>query len=352
MRSIGELARSSGLSVSALRFYDGAGVLVPTFVDPETGYRWYADHQVGPARLLAGLRRVGMPLAEIRLVLAGRRDPDAVRTLLDAHLRRLEDGLADARRELSRVHALLIREETPMSTRFTVRASALAAALDAVRFAVGADPELPAMHGVLLEEIDGGLRLVATDRYRLAVAAAPLADRSGPPLRLTAPAGLIDQVRELLPAADGEVLVEAGGTDLAVSVAGRRLTGTAVEGDFPDVTRLLRELPTGRPWLTIDGSALRDAVRSGRTLVREHNGEQRNVVLLTADPAAPIGSPEAAATAAGDGHVAVDREFLLDALDAGGPGQLVLELDSPIRPLAIRADGAAGYSILMPVRLD
>jgi DNA-binding transcriptional MerR regulator len=40
MRSIGEMARASGLTVSALRFYDGAGVLVPAFVDPETGYRW------------------------------------------------------------------------------------------------------------------------------------------------------------------------------------------------------------------------------------------------------------------------------------------------------------------------
>jgi len=41
MRGIGEVARASGLSVSALRFYDGAGVLVPAEVDPATGYRRY-----------------------------------------------------------------------------------------------------------------------------------------------------------------------------------------------------------------------------------------------------------------------------------------------------------------------
>lgn len=46
MRSIGEMARSSGLSVSALRFYDGAGVLVPARVDPVNGYRWYGPGQV------------------------------------------------------------------------------------------------------------------------------------------------------------------------------------------------------------------------------------------------------------------------------------------------------------------
>jgi DNA polymerase III subunit beta len=69
LRSIGEMARVSGLTVSALRFYDRAGVLVPAVVDPATGYRRSAECQIRPARLLAGLRRVGMPLAEITRVL-------------------------------------------------------------------------------------------------------------------------------------------------------------------------------------------------------------------------------------------------------------------------------------------
>lgn len=170
MRSIGEMARDSGLSVSALRFYDGAGVLTPARTDARTGYRWYGERQLPDARLVARLRRVGMPLPEIRRVLSDRADrPDAVHALLDAHLRRLEDGLADARRELSRVRALIEPEEQPM-TRITVPAQELAAALDAVRFAASSDPERPSLCGVLLD-LDGGvLTLVATDRYRLAVA--------------------------------------------------------------------------------------------------------------------------------------------------------------------------------------
>lgn len=70
MRSIGEMARDSGLSVSALRFYDRAGVLVPAWVDPVSGYRWYGPEQCEEARLLTRLRRAGMPLPDIRLVLA------------------------------------------------------------------------------------------------------------------------------------------------------------------------------------------------------------------------------------------------------------------------------------------
>ena len=47
----------------------------------------------------------------------------------------------------------------------------------------------------------------------------------------------------------------------------------------------------------------------------------------------------------------MNREFLLQALDAGD--QLVLGLDDPIAPLAIRnPDPDRAQSILMPVRLD
>lgn len=64
-RSIGALARESGLTVSALRFYDAAGVLRPARVDPATGYRWYDTDQVHSARLIAGLRAASMPLPDI-----------------------------------------------------------------------------------------------------------------------------------------------------------------------------------------------------------------------------------------------------------------------------------------------
>jgi DNA-binding transcriptional MerR regulator len=44
--------------------------LVPDHVDAATGYRWYADTQLGQARVVALLRRIGVPLAQIREMLA------------------------------------------------------------------------------------------------------------------------------------------------------------------------------------------------------------------------------------------------------------------------------------------
>jgi PPM family protein phosphatase len=64
----GEFARASGLSRKALRLYDELGLLHPVQVDPVSQYRRYAPAQLEQARLVAWLRRLGMPLASIRAI--------------------------------------------------------------------------------------------------------------------------------------------------------------------------------------------------------------------------------------------------------------------------------------------
>ncbi|MFG1810939.1 MerR family transcriptional regulator [Streptomyces sp. NPDC049040] len=68
--TIGAFARASRLSPKALRLYDELGLLAPARVDPATGYRFYAPEQLERARLVAWLRRLGMPLARIKGVCA------------------------------------------------------------------------------------------------------------------------------------------------------------------------------------------------------------------------------------------------------------------------------------------
>ncbi|MEV4483390.1 MerR family transcriptional regulator [Micromonospora coxensis] len=361
MRSIGELARASGLTVSALRFYDRTGVLTPARVDPVTGYRWYTDEQVDPARLVAGLRRVGLPLVEIGVALRHRHEPAVVGRLLDAHLRRLEDGLADARRELSRVRALLAPEENPMTTRLSLSRADLAAAVDAVRFAVGTDPDLPVLAGVLLDVEPDDVRLVATDRHRLAVArAAGTVD--GPPVRALLPVDAVDELRALLDTGHGvtpEVSVTLTAGRVTASVAGREVTATALPYDFPDYRRLLRRTADDGPTrqVPVDAAALRAALRDGAapTVTREHEGVPLAVTVLgvrEADGLRLVGADEPAGDDPDELRVGVNGGYLLDALDAAGAAQLVLELDGPIAPLAIRRpDDADAFSILMPIRL-
>lgn len=86
--SIGRFARQTGLSIGALRHYAELGLLVPARVDPATGYRYYSSEQSEPARLIAALRDLDVPLVQIRSMLDA--SPDEQRRRLEAHRARLE----------------------------------------------------------------------------------------------------------------------------------------------------------------------------------------------------------------------------------------------------------------------
>jgi DNA-binding transcriptional MerR regulator len=346
MRGIGEVARASGLSVSALRFYDGAGVLVPAAVDPATGYRRYTTDQIRAARLIAGLRRVGMPVAEIAQAVQDLDKPLAVRVRLDRHLARLESGLADARRELLRLHTLLDLEENLM-TRVTLTAADLFAALDAVRFAA-AGPGEPIPAGVLVETADDLVTLVATDRYRLAVATAPAAVE-GPPARQFLPLAFADEVRGL-PA--GPVTIDLAADRVNAQAGDRTVDDKPIGIDFPDYRRLLPPDGADTRRVPVQVADLRERLAAAPVVSREHEGVTYPVSILGLDPSGGLRVAEETEWEADTGaHVAVNREFLLQALDAGGSGPLLLDLDGPVRPLAVRVPGdESRFSILMPVR--
>ncbi|MFF0103745.1 MerR family transcriptional regulator [Streptomyces hirsutus] len=96
--TIGAFAKACRLSPKALRLYDELDLLRPARVDPDTGYRYYAAGQLERARLVAWLRRLGMPLAEIRHVCA--LGPAAAAREIRAHWARVEAETA-VRRDLA-----------------------------------------------------------------------------------------------------------------------------------------------------------------------------------------------------------------------------------------------------------
>jgi DNA-binding transcriptional MerR regulator/effector-binding domain-containing protein len=81
MFTIGEFSRICGLTVKTLRFYHEQDLLVPSFVDPRTGYRHYDRTQVEVARTIAELRKLEFPLAEVQGLLKQRADDDLLRVL-------------------------------------------------------------------------------------------------------------------------------------------------------------------------------------------------------------------------------------------------------------------------------
>ncbi|MEU9739830.1 MerR family transcriptional regulator [Micromonospora chersina] len=115
--TIGAFARAARLTPKALRLYDELGLLPPAAVDPHSGYRYYTPAQLDRARLIAALRRAGMPLAEIRAVCG--LPPDAAAEAVDAWWRLVSaDTVARGRAVALLVDQLTERGTTMSDTTF------------------------------------------------------------------------------------------------------------------------------------------------------------------------------------------------------------------------------------------
>jgi DNA-binding transcriptional MerR regulator len=88
--TIGEFSRRTGLTPKALRHYDRIGLLKPASVDPESGYRQYAEAQVAPARTIGILRSVDVPLEQVRTAISDGASNADLQELLIEHRRRID----------------------------------------------------------------------------------------------------------------------------------------------------------------------------------------------------------------------------------------------------------------------
>jgi DNA-binding transcriptional MerR regulator len=93
--TIGAFAARARLSAKALRLYDRVGLLVPDHVDETTGCRYYRAGRTERARLVALLRQLDMPLAQIAEVV--RADGPGAAALLDAYWAEVEHRVAGRR---------------------------------------------------------------------------------------------------------------------------------------------------------------------------------------------------------------------------------------------------------------
>ncbi len=87
---IGDFSRFAMLSVRMLRHYDERGLLVPSYVDPGNGYRFYAPAQLKTAARIRALRDSGCGIAQIAQMLPLFDDADALRQALADHARSLD----------------------------------------------------------------------------------------------------------------------------------------------------------------------------------------------------------------------------------------------------------------------
>ena len=97
--SIGKMAEINHTTVATLRLYDEQGLLKPRHVDPQTGYRYYDEHQSARLDMISYMKELGMSLGEIASVL----EKEDI-TLIEQILIRKNEQLHAQMRELRMRH--------------------------------------------------------------------------------------------------------------------------------------------------------------------------------------------------------------------------------------------------------
>ncbi|MFD4373557.1 MerR family transcriptional regulator [Streptomyces sp. NPDC058486] len=276
--TIGDFARATGLSAKALRRYDELGLLRPDRVDPYSGYRYYADTQTERARLIAWLRRIDMPLADVGRVCAlHAEDPAEAARAIRAYWASVEAETA-ARRGLA---ASLVERVKGSGTEMTDEASYVLAGT-----------------GLL----DRGLvRDLQQDAVHVAPRIVAVADGYGPEGGRAAEAAVAAIAAVTVP------LQGRAGDGLNALEDGFRAAGAAVAG------------------LDGSGTTLTAALLAGTRLVVAHVGDSRAYLLregrlrqLTRDDTVVQALVDAGELEAGEAAERPDRALLLKALEGGG----------------------------------
>ncbi|WP_421117998.1 DNA polymerase III subunit beta [Aquihabitans daechungensis] len=311
---------------------------------------------------------------EIEITVAGERDgvavlpakisSDLVRSLGDPRVEVSVEG-DEARITAGRFESslrLLPADEfprlaMPADEAVTLAAKDFAGALRQVVPAASADDARPILTGVLLAAEAGGLRLVATDSYRLAVRDLPGTSVLGEGQSVLVPSRALRELERLLGSAE-EVTLRLGEREAAFEVGDVRLTTRLIEGEFPNYRGLI---PASHPnRLTVGREALVEAVKRVKLMARELNTPVRlamssdglELVAITQD----VGQAHEQLDASYEGTeltVAFNPEYLLSGVEVTPGDEIHLDTVDAQKPAVIRAGEAQEFLyLLMPVRVS
>lgn len=241
--------------------------------------------------------------------------------------------------------------EPDLGSGVQVSGDALTSAIAQVGVAASTDAARPVLTGVLFEPGEGGLRLVATDSYRLAVREME---------------GIETATEGLVPARGLRELARTVGADQMTFVIGGReavfgssrgsMTLRLIEGTFPNYRQLLPESYPNR--LTVERDVLLEALGRASLVAEDHIPVRLRLTEGGAEMSVTrqdVGgeTEHLPGTYVGEEVViAFNPRYLTDGVSAINSEQVVLQVLDGLKPAVIAgADDAAFTYLLMPVRI-
>jgi DNA polymerase-3 subunit beta len=247
------------------------------------------------------------------------------------------------------------RLSAPASSAVTINAAAFGEALRQVVRAASTDEARPILTGVLLTAENDGLRLVATDSYRLAVRDLPGVSVLGADQKVLVPGRALNELQRVLGLGE-ELVLRLGERDATFEIGTTRLTTRLIEGEFPNYRQLI---PASHPnVLTVDREPLLEAIRRVKILARDATPVRLSIAadglkLTAITQDVGNATEELDASAAGsDLTVAFNPDYLAAGVEAVSSDQITLSTIDALKPAVVRGVGSDDYLyLLMPVRV-
>lgn len=281
-------------------------------------------------------------------------DSGAVTLTVDAEQAQIESG-----RSVFSLRTLPVEEfprlPDPAPGGITIGAAELADAVKQVIPSASHDDARPILTGVLMAAEAGGLRLVATDSYRLAVRDLPGTTVLQEGQTVLVPSRALGEVARVL-GNTGDVTHHLGEREASFVVGSTTVMTRLIEGQYPPYRNLIpAQLPNK---LTVNRSAFLDALKRVRLLAKDAtpvrlklSADSLELVAITQDVGQANEQIEASYSGA-DLTVAFNPEFLIAGVDSAVGETVTLETTDNLKPAVLRSLDRSDYLyLLMPVRV-
>lgn len=236
--------------------------------------------------------------------------------------------------------------------------SGLAEALRQVVRAASSEDTRPVLTGVLMAAEADGLRLVATDSYRLAVKDLP--EASGvlaEGQKVLVPSRALGELQRLLGGEAAAVEIQLGAHDVRFSVGQVKLTTRLIEGEFPPYRQLV---PSNYPnRLTIARDPFIEAIRRVRLVARDATTPARLLLRPETVQLSVITNDWGQASEEVDAKyegaemtIAFNPQYLAEGVEGVSGDEVLLETVDALKPATLKPTDKSDYLyLLMPVRV-
>ena len=246
--------------------------------------------------------------------------------------------------------------EEPGGNEATLDTKSLANAFEQVVKAASMDDARPILTGVLLAAEQEGLRLVATDSYRMAIRDIPGTEILSRDELVLIPSRALDVVKRIL-SEGNELTVVLGEKEAVFKIGDTSIVTRLIEGEFPNYKGLIPEKNKNK--LIINREETLAALQRVKLLAREATPirlsmTDKKIELLAIEQDIGQATEIIEGTYSGEEiTVAFNPDYLIDGLDVISTEEVSLETTDALKPAILKGLNEETFLyLLMPVRVS